>query len=328
MSAVSDEANNVAASTTGVGYRLQQARERKKLSIAETASQLRFTRATVVHLEQEEWDKLHSRIYARGYLLSYVKFLGLPSDEMLSAFNAQYGETERPSNLLVSKTMPLEKPFPWMSSFLIVMVLIIAALAYQYWPQQGFELTQQSDAEISDSNVEPPLSTPPSTERLNGDLDIQATPQNAQDARGVSKLNETPAIPMTTESMPADMTTDEQQNPNELNVETTPTDAADDSVEVINEAVNVEEASPVTNGNADLTLIISEPSWIEVKDNAGNTLISRVLEEETVDLTGPAPLAIRIGNVAGTRLRFNNKAIDLEPYRQNNIARLTLGAEL
>ncbi|HET8807778.1 MAG TPA: RodZ domain-containing protein [Methylophaga sp.] len=326
MSAASDEAHNVAASTPGVGYRLQQARERKKLSIADTASQLRFTRATVVHLEQEEWDKLHSRIYARGYLLSYVKFLGLPTDEMLSAFNAQYGETERPSHLLVSKTLPLEKPFPWMSSFLIIIVLIIAAVAYQYWPQQGFELTQQSEAETSNNNVEPPLSTPPDTERLNGGLEIQATPQNAQDARDVSKLNETPIIPMTTESIPADMATDEQQTPTEPNTETVQIDTADD-LEVTNEALLVEEASPGTNDNADLTLIISEPSWIEVKDNTGNTLISRVLEEETVDLNGEAPLSIRIGNVAGTSLRFNDKAIDLEPFKQNNIARLTLGAE-
>ena len=73
MTAASDETtNHVVASTPGIGHRLQQARERKKLTIAEAASQLRFTRATVIHLEQEEWDKLHSRTYARGYLLNYV----------------------------------------------------------------------------------------------------------------------------------------------------------------------------------------------------------------------------------------------------------------
>ncbi len=326
MTAVSDEANNVAASTPGVGYRLQQARERKKLSIAETASQLHFTRATVVHLEQEEWDKLHSRIYARGYLLSYVKFLGLPSDEMLSAFNAQYGETERPSHLLVSKTLPLEKPFPWMSSFLIVMVLIIAALAYQYWPQQGFELTQQQDAETNNSNFESTLPTPSNAERLNDNADIQARPQNAQDTRDVSKLDETPVSPVIIESMPADIVNNEQQNPAEPDAETVQANASD-APEVNNEALPAETTPQQTNVDAELTLVISEPSWIEVKDNAGNTLISRVLEEETVALNGPAPLAVRIGNVAGTRLRFNDKAIDLEPYRQNNIARLTLGAE-
>ncbi|MDX1573667.1 MAG: DUF4115 domain-containing protein [Methylophaga sp.] len=327
MTAVSNEANNVAASTPGVGYRLQQARERKKLSIAETANQLHFTRATVVHLEQEEWDKLHSRIYARGYLLSYVKFLGLPSDEMLSAFNAQYGDSERPSNLLVSKTMPLEKPFPWMSSFLIVMVLIIAALAYQYWPQQGFELTQPQEAEINNSSFESTVSMESNVERLNeDDYDIQATPQNAQDTRDVSKLDETPVSPVITEPMPADTVNNEQQNPAESDAEILQANVAD-APEINNEALPAETSPQPTDVDAELTLVIGEPSWIEVKDKVGNTLISRVLEEETVALNGPAPLAIRIGNVAGTRLRFNDKEVDLEPYRQNNIARLTLGAE-
>ena len=93
MSAVNDESDSeeVKAPTTGIGLKLQQAREQKKLTIAEVATQLRFTRTTIDHLEQEDWAKLHSRTYARGYLLNYVKFLGLPSDEILTIFNEQYG---------------------------------------------------------------------------------------------------------------------------------------------------------------------------------------------------------------------------------------------
>lgn len=325
MSAANDDANNVVAATPGVGYRLQQARERKKLSITDAATQLRFTRATVVHLEQEEWDKLHSRIYARGYLLSYTKFLGLPSDDMLSAFNAQYGEAERP-NLLLNKTFPVEKPFPWLSSLLVITVLIIAALAYHYWPQQSFTSSQQSDAQAINDTAESMLQTAPETELMNDDISIQANPQNAQDTRGVSKLDEKPVSALTIESMPVDMTNSEQQTQTEPMPEAAEVNAAE-AMAVNNQETPVEAATPAANGEANLTLVITDASWIEVKDKAGNTLLSRVLEQEAVDLNGPAPLAIRIGNVAGTRLRFNDKEVDLEPFRQNNIARLTLGAE-
>ncbi|MDT8310700.1 MAG: helix-turn-helix domain-containing protein, partial [Methylophaga sp.] len=261
MSATSDEANNVVASTPGIGYRLQQARELKKLSIADTASQLRFTRATVVHLEQEEWDKLHSRIYARGYLLSYVKFLGLPSDDMLSAFNAQYGDAERPNSLLVSKTLPVEKPFPWLSSLLVLIVLIIGALIYQYWPQQSLTSPELSGTETINDSAESSLQTAPEAQRLDDDIDIQPNPQNAQDTRDVNKLNELPATPLISETMPADIDSLEQQDLSEPLPATTEINAA--------EATPVETMTPLTNGEAQLTLVVTEASWVEVKDNGG-----------------------------------------------------------
>ena len=332
MTVASDETtNHVVASTPGIGHRLQQARERKKLTVAEAASQLRFTRATVIHLEQEEWDKLHSRTYARGYLLNYVKFLGLPSDDMLAAFNVQYGEAERPTNLLLTKTLPEDKQFPWLSSLLIVIVLAIAALAFQYWPRQGPNgSTEQELSNNNSLNAVPQAA--PAADLLDEDIGIQAQPSNASDTRDVSKLDDGPVTPLMIDSMPAEMATSEQQNLTDPDSETAEIDAAeaavaDASEEVTPENTETDENAVSNPGEASLRLEITEASWIEVKDNNGNTLISRVLEQETVDLTGPAPFNVRIGNVAGTSMRFNNNPVDLGAYQQNNVARLTLGDE-
>lgn len=332
MTAASDETtNHGVASTPGIGYRLQQARERKKLTIAEAASQLRFTRATVIHLEQEEWDKLHSRTYARGYLLNYVKFLGLPSDDMLAAFNVQYGETERPTNLLLTKTLPEEKQFPWLSSLLIVIVLAIAALAFQYWPQQAVKWSAEQESS-SDNTLDAVPQAAPAAELLDDDIGIQAQPSNANDTRDVTKVDDGQVTPLMIDSMPAEMATSEQQNLTEPDSETAEIDAAEAAVAEASEGVTPEntetDENAVSNpGEALLRLEITEASWIEVKDNNGNTLISRVLEQETVDLTGTAPFSVRIGNVAGTTMRFNNNLVDLGAYQQNNVARLTLGDE-
>lgn len=331
MTVASDETtNHVVASTPGIGHRLQQARERKKLTIAEAASQLRFTRATVIHLEQEEWDKLHSRTYARGYLLNYVKFLGLPSDDMLAAFNVQYGETERPTNLLLTKTLPEEKQFPWLSSLLIVIVLAIAALVFQYWPQQGVNWSAGQESS-TDSTLDAVPQAAPAAELLDDDIGIQAQPSNASDTRDVSKVDDEPVTPLMIDSMPAEMAMNEQQNLTDPASETAEIDAVEATVaasdEVTPEKAETDENAFSNPGEALLRLEITEASWIEVKDNNGNTLISRVLEQETVDLTGPAPLSVRIGNVAGTTMQFNNNPVDLGAYQQNNVARLTLGDE-
>lgn len=318
MSATSDETNHVVASTPGIGYRLQQAREGKKLSVADAASQLRFTRAAVIHLELEEWDKLHGRIYARGYLLSYVKFLGLPVDDMLSAFNAQYGEIERerPSKLLMTKSLPDEKPFPWLSSLLIIIVLAIAAVAYQYWSKQDNESSQQSSI-----NSNSPLPVP-ETDLLDDDAGIQANPGNARDTRDVSKLDALRGTPMIVESVPAETAIQAQQNPAEM-ADINVVEAQAENSELMIQ----QEVAAGTRNEANLTVVATESSWVEVKENGGNTLLSRVLEQETVNLTGTVPLTIRVGNVAGTSLRFNDNPVDLETYRRNNVASLTLGAE-
>ena len=332
MTAASDETtNHVVASTPGIGHRLQQARERKKLTIAEAASQLRFTRATVIHLEQEEWDKLHSRTYARGYLLNYVKFLGLPSDDMLAAFNAQYGDAERPTNLLLTKTLPEDKQFPWLSSLVIVIVLAIAALAFQYWPQQGLNGSAGQESS-GDNTLDAVPQAAPAAELLDDDTGIQAQPSNASDTRDVTKIDEGQAAPLMIDSMPADMAISEQQNLTEPTPEIAEIDAAEAAVADASDTVSTESAETDENavsdpGEASLRLEITEASWIEVKDNNGNTLISRVLEQETVDLSGPAPFNVRIGNVAGTVMHFNNNPVDLGAYQQNNVARLTLGDE-
>jgi len=78
-------------------------------------------------------------------------------------------------------------------------------------------------------------------------------------------------------------------------------------------------------GQLALTLKASEPSWVEIIDAQGETLISRVLaggEEE--QLSGVAPLKVKIGNVAGTQLLVRGKPMDLLPQSKDNVARLEL----
>ena len=73
-----------------LGKRLCQAREAKKLTIADIASELRLSKQTIELIENERWSELHGRAYARGYFTNYVKYLGLPEDEFLAAFNIEY----------------------------------------------------------------------------------------------------------------------------------------------------------------------------------------------------------------------------------------------
>lgn len=143
-----------------VGAQLKTAREAKKLTIGEIAAQLRLTQETIKHIESEQWSELHGRAYARGYFLSYVKFLGLPEHDMLTGFNMTYkvAETEAPSSFGIE-----QKSFPWLKLIFIAVIAVAMWFAYQQW-QRSAELEQQAVESLEpnasfESSVVEPLST-------------------------------------------------------------------------------------------------------------------------------------------------------------------------
>jgi cytoskeleton protein RodZ len=61
-----------------VGLRLRHAREGKRWSREAVAQQLKFPVAVVEAIEKEDWERLGAPIYARSYVGSYARLLGLP----------------------------------------------------------------------------------------------------------------------------------------------------------------------------------------------------------------------------------------------------------
>lgn len=72
-------------------------------------------------------------------------------------------------------------------------------------------------------------------------------------------------------------------------------------------------------------LTATEPTWVQAVDGSGQVLISRVIAAgESLELVGTPPIRIRIGNVAGTRLQFQGKPVDLGSISRDNTATVEL----
>jgi cytoskeleton protein RodZ len=72
-------------------------------------------------------------------------------------------------------------------------------------------------------------------------------------------------------------------------------------------------------------LSVTAPSWIEITDAHGQTLLARVLQTgENVGLDGVMPLKAKIGNASGTQLVLRGQPLDLAPFTRDNVARLDL----
>lgn len=92
-------------------------------------------------------------------------------------------------------------------------------------------------------------------------------------------------------------------------------------------AVPEAASAPLAVSAAKLHLRMAEKTWVEIRDRAGNVLLSQNNPPgSAVQIEGLAPLSLVLGQTRGVQLTFNNQPVALPPTVDQNsgVARLTL----
>ena len=71
-----------------VGQYLRELREERKMSVEEVSRATRVPMASVERIETDRFDELPGEVFVRGFLKSYARSLGIPSDEVLARYTA------------------------------------------------------------------------------------------------------------------------------------------------------------------------------------------------------------------------------------------------
>lgn len=93
-----------------VGEILKKARTEKGLELDDIEKQLRIRKKFLEALEENEWNRLPSTPYIKGFLRNYSLFLGLKPEEMVAIFRRQFGEQQRAGLIPEGLTHPLNEP--------------------------------------------------------------------------------------------------------------------------------------------------------------------------------------------------------------------------
>lgn len=288
----------VTSNTPSLGARLQQARENKKLSIAEVATQLRLTRDIIIYLENQQWDRLHGRTYARGYFASYVKFLGLPQEEMLAVFNDEYVLIDNEPRLVKTLGAVEQKPFPWLMIVLLLVGVFIIWSAYQQW-----QISQTS----SSNEVDEVGSVSPDKTELDKPADKET-------------ITIQESVPESSDLLPENDTAEVSESDNNA------IDSTED-IQINDTATATSQPAEEAKQNI-LKMSFSGDCWVEVTDTAMNVLLSQVMKaKQSVELKSELPMKILLGKADFADVTYNSKPVDLAPYTQGNVAKLTLGAQ-
>ena len=73
-----------------VGYRLQEARIEKSLTLLDVSKATKIRVEFLKAIEMGRYDRLPSPTYVQGFVRNYAKFLGLPENQILAVFRREF----------------------------------------------------------------------------------------------------------------------------------------------------------------------------------------------------------------------------------------------
>ena len=140
------------AEAVEIGSALREARERLGLELGDVERDTRIRTRYLAALEQERFELLPGRAYAKGFLRVYAEFVGLDGRLLIEAFDARVPEPESESAAPPVARRRTRAPRPRALPLALVGA-VLAAVAIAAWQLSG----------SNPPKAAPPRTSPPST---------------------------------------------------------------------------------------------------------------------------------------------------------------------
>lgn len=328
------------AGSRNPGETLRNAREARGVTTAEAARQLNLTETSVQHIEAGAFDRLPGHTFARGYVRAYAKLLGLDQADIVREFDQFTGTNASGSSVhslgRIEEPSRLSQNLLRLVSFGLLLLLCLAG--FFWWQEQGNGIARDASSRIGMEHVEvdgadgkteihtldepedqavidaqapegePTVSAPSvdtgENDEAGSELPLlpQASSTGTPPTAGQSSSGTN--VVQSTEQMPAAPAQPAQPAPQQP---TAPT------------------AAPAA-GQGMVRIKFTADCWTQVTDADGKTLSSRLQRQgDVLELTGRAPLRVRLGYAQGAEVTYNGQAVDVMSRARGQTATLTLG---
>jgi len=269
-----------------VGALLRSAREGRALQIVDIAQALKLGQRQVEALERDDWQALPGTTFIRGFVRNYARLVDVDSAPLMARLGDQL---EKPANTLAVPDAPPAQVINASKSRdgLVVGIggLLLALAGIAY-----FLLPNDLNA-LRDT--------------LQGMIG------------GADRVVETklvPPAPVQEALFPPETTPEQLITP-----QVAPVDGG------VQPATVVQEDVPVSVQAPQLRFVLSQASWLEVRDRSDTVVFSQRLLAGTEQLVGgQAPLSVTVGYAPGVKLFLRGEVINLQPHTRGDVARLVL----
>ena len=327
------------------GKAIQEAREAAGLTVKELAASVRISATAMTAIEEDRYDKLPGLPFVRGYLTNLQRELGMDQADVLDKFDHWRKDHpegfQAPVSPFVDPDSLPKKPKAGRYTFFVM----AAAIAVWLFAAGGIgQITVWlSPAEVARNGSDPiesepllPLLTAPEESEDEAVVESESAPVEEPVAVVEPTLEPEPVVEAPEPEVQVVAT--EDASAAEPVVESEPEAApapapapmeTDSLLPAVAEAaplpVDLPEAATANPEDHRLRLTFSGDSWVEITGPDNERLVGDLLNaDDVVELTGPGPFNVLVGNVQVTTLTFDNQAIDLSERARQNVARIQL----
>lgn len=290
------------------GESLMMAREAQGFTQKTIADEMHLPVRYIQWIEEGAFEKLPSLVFARGYIRTYAKALGIDGAALIDMFDQTHGTPHKRGPIRsvskVQEQVKLGDPVMRWSGWLFLVAIV--AVTVWWWKTQYGITTLEELAPVSEAKV---VEAEPVIQGSGNALPLPKISDPVESAEAVTQNNDV--------SQPS---------------EEEPTYLSDEDVAKLQQelAANGKPGAVVEAVVSSEGLVINfiEDCWFSVKDADGKTLFNGIRKNgETATLSGKEPLAVIIGKASAVqKFSYNGKVIDLAPYSNKNVAKLTLPA--
>jgi cytoskeleton protein RodZ len=273
------------------GKLLAAAREHAGFSQEDVARELYMTLTKVRALEGDDFSRLHSDTFIRGYLRAYANLLKIDAEEIIAVYDKQaqrLGLVE----VFVPKAPESSNKKTWLFVVFIAMALLVLWLISVWF----FDNKKEPDYLLPAALVVP--------QEI-----VSAEVSSASSVAADSDSSLSISIPVVITASQTSSAANDQVHAVSAPSVTAPS-VSTFSLRSDNSAENLDE----------LVFLFTEECWLEVSDAQGDVLATQLESAGSqVTVKGRAPFDVKVGNVQGVSITLNGKAVKLVPAQGTNV---------
>jgi cytoskeleton protein RodZ len=335
------------------GALLRAAREKAGLTTDSLAQALNLPVAKLAALENDDYEKLASDVFAQGYLRRYGKLLKVDENLLVQRFN-EYLARMRKTAGKVSQAKARSVGIDLMANkgllpaAIFAIAIVIAAVIFAriggdevIEPEIARGAGTSAATARGDDSVRPQHPAPTESVGNAGAANEPALGESSSvREESASVLSESSSVREESMSVRSEsasvreepapvVTTADSQSVN-------PPPAASQSMAAQPTAAKPTAAQPATlspnvvppreKEAGTLAFAFTGPCWVEVTDADGTVIHADLAEAgESLTVVGDAPFTVMLGNARAASLSVNGEPVPVNPHPGNRTAKLTVG---
>lgn len=325
------------------GHLLREAREERGYSQKEVARDLHLTSKVIDALEESNFDIISSSLFARGYIRSYARHLGLDGQALVAEFDSIYGvpnQNKKPMPGVHQLGQQSKPGDTWVKLISIIFVIGLVVASVLWWQHQngGSMLQRLNNVTLSNtaadlvveslgeddnsSDMELLAANPSEVGATVSDDQAAATEAPVQTLDVAEIVAVKPIVTALSEAVSVSPEMSDVSDSSALNPEI----IAVPAVAQTEESTGAADVAALGPNEALLMMAFDKDCWVEIKDGNGKMILSDLYASgSTIEQVVTAPIEILLGRSSGVaQMTFNGEVIDLKPHTRKDIARLTL----